>query len=207
MALSRANLQCGGVRRLNKRILKMDFWDIYHNHYERVRKFIFALVKDEWAADDLIQETFIRVQKNLSRLKEESKLSSWIFRIAYNLCQDHFRKISQSSKREQDPAEERQFLTEPLFQKEFEQHQMGECVQDKIRLLPESYQAVLVLFDLMEFSHQEIAEILEISVENVKVRLHRARKKLKAILEEECRFEIDERNVLICDPVASKNNK
>lgn len=41
----------------------MDFWDIYHNHNERVRKFISALVKDEWIADDLIQETFIKVQK------------------------------------------------------------------------------------------------------------------------------------------------
>jgi RNA polymerase sigma-70 factor (ECF subfamily) len=51
----------------------------------------------------------------------------------------------------------------------------------------------------MDFSHQEIAEILDISVENVKVRLHRARKKLKTILEENCQFEVDERNVLICD--------
>ena len=56
---------------------------------------------------------------------------------------------------------------------------MVECVQDKIRLLPESYQTVLSLFDLMEFSHQEVAEILDTSVENVKVRLYRARKQLK----------------------------
>jgi len=183
---------------------KVDFWDIYHNHYERVKRFIFALVKDEWVADDLIQETFIKVQKNLNQLQDEAKLSSWIFRIAYNLCQDHFRKLSRVSKREHVTAEERQFLSEPLFQKEFDQHQMGTCVQGKIRLLPESYQTVLVLFDLMEFSHQEIAEILEISVENVKVRLHRARNKLKKILQEECSFEVDERNVLICDPVSSK---
>ena len=183
----------------------MDFWDIYHNHYERVRKFIFALVKDEWAADDLIQETFIKVQKNLNQLKDETKLSSWIFRIAYNLCQDHFRKKSQSSNREHVFAEERQFLSIPLFQKEIEQRQMGECVQDKIRMLPESYQTILVLFNLMEFNHKEIAEIMDISVENVKVRLHRARRKLKTILEKECRFEVDERNVLICDPVLDKN--
>ena len=183
----------------------MDYWDIYQNYYERVKRFIFALVKDEWVADDLIQETFIKVQKNLNQVKDEAKLSSWIFKIAYNLCQDHFRKISQSTKKEQVLSEEKQFLTEPLFQKEFEQHQMGECVQDKIRLLPESYQTVLVLFDLMEFSHQEIAEVLDISVENVKVRLHRARKKLKTILEKECRFEVDERNVFICAPVSSKN--
>ena len=82
---------------------------------------------------------------------------------------------------------------------------MSACVQDKIRLLPESYQTVLVLFDLMEFNHQEIAEILDISIENVKVRLHRARRKLKTILEEECRFELDDRNVLICEPVSDKN--
>ena len=182
----------------------MDFWEIYHNHYGRVRKFIFALVRDEWVADDLIQETFIKVQKNLNQLREESKLSSWIFRIAYNLCQDYFRKMSQSSKREHALTGKKEIITEPFFQKEFELHQMGKCVQDKIRLLPESHQVVLVLFDLMEFGHQEIAEILDISVENVKVRLHRARKKLKTILEENCRFEVDERNVLVCDPIASK---
>jgi RNA polymerase sigma-70 factor (ECF subfamily) len=183
----------------------MDYWDIYDDYYERVKKFIFALVKDQWVADDLIQETFIKVQQNVYQLREESKLSSWIFKIAYNLCQDHFRKTSSSPQREQVLSEKKGILSEPLFQREFEQHQMSECVQDKIRLLPESYQTVLVLFDLMEFSHQEIAEILDTSVENVKVRLHRARKKLKTILEKECRFELDERNVLICDPVLRKS--
>jgi RNA polymerase sigma-70 factor, ECF subfamily len=182
----------------------MEFWDTYHTHYERVKKFIFALVKDEWAADDLIQETFIKVQQNLSQLREESKISSWIFRIAYNLCQDHFRKVSQSAKNDRISAGKSKTLKEPLFQIEFEQHQMGTCVQDKIKLLPESYRTVLILFDLMEFSHQEVAEIIGISVDNVKVRLHRARKKLKTILEKECRFEVDERNVFICEPLAGK---
>ena len=183
----------------------MDFWDIYYGYNARVKKFIFALVRDEWVADDLVHETFIKVQINLNQLRDDSKLSSWIFKIAYNLCHDHFRETSQSSKKEQVLSEKKGILSEPLFQKEFEQHQMGECVQDKIRLLPESYQTVLALFDLMEFSHKEIAEILDISVENVKVRLHRARKHLKTILEKECRFEVDERNVLICDPVSSKD--
>jgi RNA polymerase sigma-70 factor (ECF subfamily) len=59
----------------------------------------------------------------------------------------------------------------------------------------------------MDFSHQEIADILGLSVENVKVRLHRARKKFKAILEEKCTFEVDERNVLVCDPVDRKEGR
>ena len=179
----------------------MEFWDIYDQHYKQVRKFILVLVKDEWTADDLIQETFIKVQQNLHQLREASKLSSWIFRIAYNLCQDHFRKSSKLLKSERVFKEKKKILAEPIFQKEFEQHQMGTCVQDKMKLLPEPYYTVLSLFDLMDLSHQEIAEILDISVENVKIRLHRARKKFKTILEEECRFEVDERNVLICDPI------
>ena len=59
----------------------------------------------------------------------------------------------------------------------------------------------LVLFDIMECSHQEIADILGITVANVKVRLHRAREKLKPILEEKCAFERDERDVLVCTPI------
>ena len=78
---------------------------------------------------------------------------------------------------------------------------MGECVQNQIDLLPQSLRAVLVLFDLMELNHQEIADTLGISIENVKVRLHRARKKLKTILKEKCTFEKDERNVLVCNPI------
>jgi len=68
----------------------------------------------------------------------------------------------------------------------------------------ESLRTVLVLSDIMEFSRQESADILGITVKNVKVRLHRARKRLKAIFEEKCAFERDERDVLICTPALDK---
>ncbi len=184
----------------------MEFWDIYDQYYTKIRKFTLSLVKDEWAADDLIQETFLKIQNNLKNLKDPSKLSSWIFRIAYNLCQDHFRQLKRSRKEESIDQEAVDGFKEALIQKgtdiqkKLEQLQMGECVQDQINLLPESLRTVLVLFDIMEFNHQEIADILGITVENVKVRLHRARRKLKPILEEKCTFEMDERNVLVCEP-------
>lgn len=184
----------------------MECWDIYDQHYARVRKFILTLVKDEWVADDLIQETFLKIQNNLKNLKDPSKLASWIFRIAYNLCQDHFRRSKRTHKEESIDQEGMEDFKEALFQKgpdiqkELEQRQMGECVQNQINLLPESLHTVLILFDIMDLSHQEIADILGITVKNVKVRLHRARKKLKDILEEACAFERDERNVLICEP-------
>jgi RNA polymerase sigma-70 factor (ECF subfamily) len=180
--------------------VSMDFWKIYDQHYNPVRKFILAYVKDEWAADDLIQETFIKVQKNLKTIKDPSKTSSWIFRIAHNLCHDHYRQSKRSSLNQRNIQQEIVPFKEAVVQKELEQQQMGECVQDKMDLLPSDYRSVLILSDIMAFSHKEIAEILEISVSNVKVRIHRARKKFRAILEDHCTFEVDERNVLVCDP-------
>jgi RNA polymerase sigma-70 factor (ECF subfamily) len=178
----------------------MNFWKIYDQHYNPVRKFILAYVKDEWVADDLIQETFIKVQKNLETIKDPSKTSSWIFRIAYNLCHDHYRQSKRTSLNHRNLQQEIVPFKEAVVQKELEQQQMGECVQDKMDLLPPDYRSVLILSDIMAFSHKEIAEILEISVSNVKVRIHRARKKFRAILEDHCTFEVDERSVLVCDP-------
>ncbi len=178
----------------------MDFWDIYDQHYFRVKRFVQAIVRDEYAADDLCQETFMRVQNSLGSLKDESKVSSWVFRIAYNLCRDHFRRMKSHPERKCVDRMKIQVPAESSIHKELEQRQMSQCVQEKVNLLPESLRTVIILFDLMGSTHEEVSEILGISREAVKVRLHRARKKLKALLEQECTFEVDERNVLVCEP-------
>jgi len=178
----------------------MNFLEIHDQYYERVKKFILAAVRNEAVADDLVQETFLRIQENLKGLRDFSKISPWIFRVAYNICQDHFRNLKRSSSEELEIREEDKVFRESPMQKELEQRQMGECVQEKLNLLPESLRGVIILSDTMDFSHQEIADILGLTVENVKVRLHRARKRLKTILEEKCTFEVDERNVLTCEP-------
>ena len=182
----------------------MDFWEIYDQYFPRVRSFILSLVKDEWVADDLSQETFARVQVNLASLRDPTRISSWIFRIAYNLCQDHFRSTKVSTLDESGDRTTREPLGQPTVHEALEQHQMGQCVQAQIDLLPESLRTVLILYDVMDFSHEQIADILGTTVENTKVRLHRARKRLKTILEEQCTFEVDERGVLVCEPTETK---
>jgi len=184
----------------------MDFLEIHDQFYVRIKKFILASVRDESVADDLVQDTFIRIQENLDSVKDPSKVSSWIFRIAYNLCQDHFRSRKKSSSHE-EIHDGLVNLQETPLHKKVEQGEMSRCVQDKLDLLPESLKSILVFADVMEFSHQEIANILGLSVENVKVRVHRARKKFKKILEEKCTFEVDERNVLVCEPVEKKKGR
>lgn len=179
----------------------MDTYEIYDQYYQKVNRFILFYVRNEWTADDLTQETFIRVQNSHDTVKDASKLSSWIFRIAYNLCQDHFRNRKIASPRECELSENLEGFKEALIQKELEQCEMSKCVQGVISLLPESLRSVIILFDMGDLSHREIAEILGTTVDNVKVRLHRGRKKLKVLLEERCAFEIDERSALICEPI------
>ncbi|MCE5334678.1 MAG: RNA polymerase sigma factor [Desulfobacteraceae bacterium] len=184
----------------------MEFFEIYHQYYGRVRSYILTTVRDEWAADDLTQETFIRVQKNLDSVNDPSKLASWIFRIAYNLCRDHFRSSrTKASSNEREFSETTDGFKEAIVQKRLEQDEMSACVRRVLSRLPEPLRTVIDLFDMAELSHREIADILGITVENVKVRLHRGRKQLKALLEKQCTFETDERNVLTCEPVCGSN--
>src|SRR5210317_298781 len=101
--------------------VSMDFWKIYDQYYDSVRKFILAYVKDEWVADDLIQETFIKVQKNLNSVKDPAKLSSWVFRIAYNHCHDHYRQSKRASQNQRNIQQEIVSFKEAVVQKELEQ--------------------------------------------------------------------------------------
>lgn len=179
----------------------MHLTQIYDQHYRRVRKFILHTVRNEWVADDLVQETFIRISNNLDNVRDAAKLQAWIFRIAHNICLDYFRQQGKTADVAlEEISGEPATAKAPTSQKELEQGQMRKCVFGLVNFLPESLRSVIILSDISEFSQKEIAEILGISVENVKIRLHRGRKKLKALLQEHCVFEVDERNVLTCQP-------
>jgi len=113
---------------------------------------------------------------------------------------DHFRKESRNPQKEIVDFRGVNTSDYSTTERKLEQHQMSVCVQNQMLLLSENYRTVIWLFDVLDFTLKEIADILELSVENVKVRLHRARKKLKSILSQKCTFEKDERNVLVCEP-------
>ncbi len=178
---------------------------LHDKYYEKIRKFVLFHIRDDWSTDDIVQETFIRVDKKFSSLKDKNNLSAWIYKIAYNLCMDYL-KNSQTRifKQSQEITSQ---ITGIEIQKKMEQNQMGACVREKIDQLPEKYRSVLLLFDLEGFSHDEISRILDISSENAKVRLHRSRKMLKQILEKECSFEKDERDVFVCTPKSEPNKQ
>lgn len=174
----------------------MEFLKIHDDYYERIKRFILSVVKDSWIADDIVQETFIRINKHIGSLRDSSRLSSWIYRIAWNLCMDYQKKKAEISN--QDDLEG--LSCGIKIQQRMEQHEMGVCVQEKINRLPDTLRIPMILFDIEGLSHAEIADILDITIDNAKVRLHRARAELKIILENECRFERDDRGVFVCTP-------
>ncbi len=77
--------------------------------------------------------------------------------------------------------------------------EMKECIRGIVEKLPENYRTVLILGDFEALRNDEIGEILGISIETVKIRLHRARSRLKEELEKNCQFYRDERNEFACD--------
>jgi RNA polymerase sigma-70 factor (ECF subfamily) len=87
---------------------------------------------------------------------------------------------------------------ESLTEQDTIRNEMNTCIREFIQRLPESYSAVLVLSELEGYSNKEIAGILDISLEAVKIRLHRARVRLKVELSQGCQFSHNRDNVLEC---------
>jgi len=186
-----------------------DFRTIYDSHYPRIHRYMSRLV-GQGEAEDLTQEVFVKVNKGLPDFKGEAKLSTWIYRIATNVATDKLRSrsfretrsgkaISQDERLFEngvDPLEEKK----PSVEKQAIREEMSSCVHDYINTLPVNYRAVVTLSEIEEFTNQEIAEVLGLSLETVKIRLHRGRAKLREKLEAGCAFDRDEENILVCDP-------
>lgn len=186
----------------------MEFQNIYTMCNEKIRRYLARLV-GETEAEDLTQEVFVKVSQGLKEFRGESKLSTWIYRIATNAALDHLRSRSlkettpevlsiDSESEEEDkyiPLQRKMSsIDQQLIQKE-----MNACIRNVIKKLPEDYRTVIVLSELEELRNHEIADILQVSLDTVKIRLHRARAKLRKELENLCSFYHNERNVLSCD--------
>ena len=186
---------------------KPDLMPQIDRYHDRLKRFVLVTVRDAWAAEDIVQETFLRAHRKHHTLRSEDKLAPWLYQIAYRLCLDHFRaRVRRPEDDTPDPAGLKASQA-PCLEHMLERHQMSACVQHQILKLADTYRSVIWLFDVLDFSIKETAAILGISEANVKIRLHRARRKLKAVLETHCTFEHDGRNVLVCEPMKDMTEK
>ncbi len=164
--------------------------------YERpVFSLIFRMVRDRETAEDLAQETFIKVLNNLDRYSPEFKFSSWLFKIANNLTIDHLRRrridtisiegapdaVTVESARATSIAVVSQDQS-PL--EELESRELGTAIEAAIAGLRPEYRACILLRHVEDRSYEEIAEIVKLPLGSVKTYIHRARHELRAALGE-----------------------
>ena len=187
---------------------EIDFKEIYEEFQPKIRHYLSRLAGPT-EAEDLTQEVFEKVSNALKGFKGDSKLSTWLYRIATNTALDRLRSSSFRGASENTPLEDsagvqdRNFWTgqtKTSTDQEFVRKEMSECVRGYVEDLPPDYKAVIILSDLGGFKNREIADILQLSLDTVKIRLHRARANLKKDLDDGCNFYRNEQNVLACDP-------
>jgi len=180
---------------------------VFAQYKDRIHRYILRLVRDASEADDLAQETFLRLHRKLDTLEDPATLSTWLYRIATNLCYDRFRQpsyrrsvqLSDVTPGDDDgevALEDRDTLS---LDQVIDRADMGQCVREFIERLSDSYRTVILLHDLHGMTNPEIAEVLECSLATVKIRLHRARLRLKEALAKGCNFSHDERGALVCE--------
>jgi RNA polymerase sigma-70 factor (ECF subfamily) len=183
---------------------------LFERHRPRVERYLRKLVRNEADAEDLVQETFLRASRSLGDFRGEAEPTTWLYRIATNVCLDFYRR-RQAARRDavrleegidpEDLAETAGEFAQPQLTAEMlaETSEMGRCVREYVDSLPESLRASLILHDLEGLSNPEVARALGWSLEKTKVTVHRARRRLREVLESRCTFYRDERNALRCD--------
>lgn len=166
---------------------------------EPVLRYLQRYVGDHTLAQDLQQETLLRIARGLPTFAARSSLKTWAFSIANRVAADHFRRPEHrvriveldEAKEIVDPGRE---ISVGIIADE-----MNRCVREVIDSLPESYRAALILYELEEISIEQTAETCECSVATAKIRIHRARQRLKEKLGEQCVFYRDGEGVYRCD--------
>ena len=147
-------------------------------------------------AADLLQETLIRIADALPRFEGRSSAKNWVFRIATNVAIDFLRR---SKRVVLETFDEDSDISEIEEEDRLILDEMNSCVREVIDNLPADYRAATVLFHLHSRTVAEIAEILDISVSLVKVRIHRGKKLLKESLNRQCTFYTGPDGNIRCD--------
>lgn len=182
-----------------------NFQKVYDDYHGKVYDYLKRMVGDA-EAEDLTQEVFVKIGGGLEKFRGESRLSTWIYRIATNVAFDKFRatrpgdgnnaSLDDISKENQNTwtGEKEDSTEQRIIRRE-----MNGCIREIIDALPDTYRAVIILSELEGLKDGEISQIIGLGLQATKIRLHRARARLRDELSKACVFYRDERNGLACD--------
>ncbi len=151
---------------------------LVQRHKEKVRNIIYLTMSSSNSVDDIAQDVFLTVYRNLNNFRFESQFTTWLYRITVNKCKDYMRKMK--IRNIFTPLKEAEEKTGDTT--EAESNDITGIVQKAIGKLPEKLRIPLLLKDIEGMSYQEIAETIQCELGTVKSRIFRAREGLKDIL-------------------------
>lgn len=160
------------------------FEEIVERYQGQLINFVGRLLNDRITAEDIVQETFLRVYRNKHRYKEIARFSTWIYTIAGNLARTELRRrkirnffsISQRGESEKDyeiPD------TDINVEKQVESSLVQDMILKEITKLPVYFREVIILRDLQDLSYEEISQILNVPLGTVKSRVNRGRSQIQ----------------------------
>lgn len=164
-----------------------------------VLRYLVRYVGDKALAEDLQQETLTRLVRALPSFEGRSSLKTWAFSIANRVAADYFRAPERQT-RIVDLDEAGGIPNGDLETGErLIEDEMNKCVRQVIDSLPETYRSALILHDLEGLSAEQVAQICDCTLANAKIRIHRARARLKEALNQACSFYHDPAGIYRCD--------
>jgi RNA polymerase sigma-70 factor, ECF subfamily len=161
-------------------------------------RYVRRRLDDDAAAEDLVQETLIRIQRGLAEFDGRASVKTWAVAIARRVLADHFRRPDRQAHLDLDEAALAVADPGPGVEHRLALEQMSACVRQQIEALSPADRRVLMLHDIEETRIGDVAERCGCSDGAARVRLHRARKRLKQSLTENCDFYKEADNVLRC---------
>lgn len=162
---------------------------------DRYKDMVFTLalkvLKHREEAEEVSQDTFIKAFKSLKNFKGTSKFSTWLYKIAYHSCLDRTKKYARAYQTDTiDEYTENRIISSDDTGRTIERNERAEAIEECMNLLPEDERTILWLFYYQEMSLKEMVEITSLSESNIKVKLHRARKRMLAVVQEHVEPEI-----------------
>ena len=153
---------------------------------KKIYNYCYRMTNNSNDAEDLAQEVFIKVYRNLKSFRKDSKFSTWIYRIAYNTCIDNHRKKKfrlLSLNRGEDEQQEMDLPSPtPLPEEQVISGEQYGMIKECIAELKPEYKSAIILRDIQNYSYKEIADILNIPMGTVKSNISRARALLRDAL-------------------------
>ena len=177
----------------------ISFEDLAEELSGPLRRYFVRLVGDHATADDLLQDTLLKIARGLPQFEGRSSVKTWAFSIATRVATDHFRRPESRALMVDVDETEHPPDSDPDIDERLVIDEMSGCVREVIDSLPGDYKTAIVLHDLQGLTATEVADIAGCSVATAKIRIHRARRRLKQALEQECAFYRDDENVFRCD--------